>query len=98
MTYFQVIDVFVDALRGIGVPIRNVHNEDYGDEGFWYRTPVALKDGVRRGTFRDKIQSTFKEIISMIFVKNHNKNSEEDFLEVELDFQKGFRGSCEEQH
>ena len=56
--YFQIIDVFVDALRGFGIPIRNVHNEDYGDEGFWYRTPVALKDGVRRGTFRDKIQST----------------------------------------
>ena len=61
MCSFQIFDVFIHALRGFGIPIRNVHNEAFGDEGFWYQTPVALKEGVRRGTFRDEAQFNWEK-------------------------------------
>ena len=53
---FQIVDVVIDALRGIGLRLGNVNSQEFEDQGFWYRAPVALKNGVRRGTFRIEIQ------------------------------------------
>ena len=55
---FQIVDVMIDALRGIGLRVGNVNGKEFEDQGFWYQTPLALKDGRRRGTFRIDIQFT----------------------------------------
>ena len=49
--------VVIYALQSLGLPIRNINNENNEDEGFFYRAPMALKNGARQGTYRIGIQS-----------------------------------------
>ena len=55
----QIVFVVINALQALGIPIRNVNDEGNQDEGFFSRTPMALKNGARQGTYREQIQSPF---------------------------------------
>ena len=39
------------------MPIGNVNNKGFEDEGFWHTIPVALDKGARRGAYRDSSMS-----------------------------------------
>ena len=62
-TNCEIVLVVIYALQSLGLPIRNVNNENNQDEGFFYRTPMALKNGARQGTYRREIQSSFSEVL-----------------------------------
>ena len=49
--------MIASALRGLGMPIGNVNNKGFEDEGFWHTIPVALDKGARRGAYRDSSMS-----------------------------------------
>ena len=62
-TNCEIVLVVIYALQSLGLPIRNINNENNEDEGFFYRAPMALKNGARQGTYRIGIQSVFTEIL-----------------------------------
>ena len=43
-TNCEIVLVVIYALQSLGLPIRNVNNENNQDEGFFYRTPMALNN------------------------------------------------------
>ena len=41
------------AFQKLGLPIVDINNEEFENEGIWRSIPVALDNGSRRGTYRE---------------------------------------------
>ena len=66
-TSCQIVFVVIYALQALGIPIRNVNNEHNEDEGFFYRTPMALKNGARQGTYRSYVEPEKRNVDVMTY-------------------------------
>ena len=63
----QIAEVIADALGNFGVPVGDVHTEEYEDEGFWYQAPVSLRDGLRLGNFRQFVEPVHEKVDVLTF-------------------------------
>ena len=64
---FQIAEIIAAALGTLGVPIGDVHTEEYEDEGFWYQVPVALIDGLRLGNFKQFVEPVREKVDVLTF-------------------------------
>ena len=65
--FFQIAEVIADALGTLGIPIGDVHTEEYEDEGFWYQVPVSLQDGLRLGNFKQFVEPVHDKVDVLTF-------------------------------
>ena len=48
--------MLAEAVQSLGFQVGDVNDENFEGEGFWNTLPLSLRNGARRGTYRESIQ------------------------------------------